>query len=79
LPELLYSFWYRQQWLSLGAEVEDIPARLVAKDIIPDRECIGVLGQSQEAAPLGALVVGNLRRVVTTDKEQDCRPVQECN
>jgi hypothetical protein len=24
-------------------------------------------------------VVGNLRRVVTTDKEQDCRPVQECN
>jgi hypothetical protein len=72
LPELL-RFACHPLWLNLGAGVEDIPARLVAKDITPDQECIGVLGQSQQAAPLGALVVENLHRVATTDKEQDCK------
>jgi len=38
----------------------------------PDQECIGVLGQFQWAATLGALVVGYLRRVTTTDKGRDC-------
>jgi len=49
--------------------VGHIPVRLVAKDITLGQECIGVLGQFQQAAALGALVVGNLRRVATTDKE----------
>jgi hypothetical protein len=39
----------------------------------PDQECIGVLGQFQRAAALGALVVGYLRRVATTDKEKNCK------
>ena len=49
-----------------------MPGRLVAKDITPDQECIGVLGQFQRAAALGALVVGYQRPVVTKDKEKDC-------
>ena len=44
-------------------------ARLLAKDITPDQACIGALGQSLPGAPLGALVVENLRPVATTDKE----------
>ncbi len=45
-------------------------ARPVAKDIIPDKACIGVLGQSLPAAPLGVRVVENLRPVASPDKEQ---------
>jgi hypothetical protein len=45
-------------------------ARLLAKDITPDTACIGVPGQFQRAAVLGVLVVGNLRRDVSTDKEK---------
>jgi hypothetical protein len=45
-------------------------ARPVAKDIIPDKACIGVLGQSLAAAPLGVRVVENLRPVASPDKEQ---------
>jgi hypothetical protein len=48
-------------------------ARLLAKDIIPEQACIDSLGQSQQAAPLGARAVENLRQVATTDKEQGCR------
>jgi hypothetical protein len=47
-----------------------MPGRLVAKDITPDQECIGVLGQFQQAAALGALVVGYPRPVATLDKEE---------
>src|SRR5262245_36061512 len=36
------------------------------------RECIGVLGQFQRAAALGALVVGYLRPVAMLDKEEGC-------
>jgi len=49
-----------------------MPGRLVAKDITPDQECIGVLGQFQQAAALGALVVEYLRPVATLDKEEGC-------
>jgi hypothetical protein len=45
-------------------------ARPLAKDIIPDKACIGVLGQSLAAAPLGVRVVENLRPVASPDKEQ---------
>ena len=45
-------------------------ARPLAKDIIPDEACIGVLGQSLAAAPLGVRVVENLRPVASPDKEQ---------
>jgi len=71
LPESL-CFACHPLWLNLGAEVEHTPGRLVTKDITPDQECIGVLGQFQWAATLGALVVGYLRRVATTDKGRDC-------
>jgi hypothetical protein len=57
-----------QSW----GEAEDMPGRLVAKDITPDQECIGVLGQFQQAAALGALVVEYLRPVATLDKEEGC-------
>jgi len=63
--------------LNLGAEVEHIPGHLVAKDITPDQECIGVLGQFQRAAVLGALVVEYLRSVATMDKEKDCNKSYE--
>ncbi len=42
----------------------------VAKDIIPDKARIGVLGQSLPAAPLGVRVVENLRPVASPDKER---------
>jgi hypothetical protein len=45
-------------------------ARPLDKDIIPDTACIGVLGQSLAAAPLGVRVVENLLPVVSPDKEQ---------
>jgi hypothetical protein len=45
-------------------------ARPLAKDIIPDKACIGVLGQCLPAAPLGVRVVENLRPVASPDKEQ---------
>jgi hypothetical protein len=45
-------------------------ARPLAKDIIPDEACIGVLGQSLAAAPLGVRGVENLRPVASPDKEQ---------
>jgi hypothetical protein len=45
-------------------------ARPLAKDIIPEKACIGVLGQSLAAAPLGVRVVENLRPVASPDKEQ---------
>jgi hypothetical protein len=45
-------------------------ARPLAKDIIPEKACIGVLGQSLPAAPVGVRVVENLRPVASPDKEQ---------
>jgi hypothetical protein len=57
--------------LNLGVGVEHIPGRLVAKAITPDQECIDVLGQFQQAAALGELAVGYLRRGATTDKGKD--------
>jgi hypothetical protein len=45
-------------------------ARTVTKDIIPDKACIGVLGQSLVAAPLGVRVVENFCPVASPDKEQ---------
>jgi hypothetical protein len=59
---------------NLGAEAAHIPARLVAKDIIPQQARIGAFGQSQQAAPLGARVVENLRQVASMDKEQKREP-----
>jgi hypothetical protein len=55
-------------------------ARPVAKDIIPDKACIGVLGQSLAAAPLGVRVVENLRPVASPDKEQSTegQHIPEC-
>src|SRR5215467_3556854 len=60
----------RQRPPNLGAGEADMSARPLAKDIIPDEACIGVLGQSLAAAPLGVRVVENLRPVASPDKEQ---------
>jgi hypothetical protein len=43
----------------------------LARHIAPDQECIGALGQSRQAPELGERVVENLRRVASTDKEQE--------
>jgi hypothetical protein len=59
----------RQRLPNLGAEAVGMLVHLLVRDITPDKACIGVLGQSPQAAPLGALVVENLRRVATTDRE----------
>jgi hypothetical protein len=44
-------------------------ARLPAPDITLDQACIDALGQFQEVVVLGGRVVGNLRRVASTDNE----------
>jgi hypothetical protein len=56
--------------LNLGAEVEHMPVRLLAKDIILDAACIGVPGQFLPDVMLGVLAVENPRRDVSTDKEK---------
>ena len=54
---------------NLGVGAAHIPEHPLARHIAPDQECIGALGQSLEAAPLGERVVENLRQVASPDKE----------
>jgi hypothetical protein len=45
---------------NLGAEVEHIPEHPLARHIIPERECIGALGQPLTSALLGVRAEENL-------------------